>query len=123
MNMEDMFRKGGYWSADAQLKPIAIENKISGTPNRYDSNIVGHLKGLCTMLSKNPKMRKEVISWALGIVGVSVGVGVIIGRISKKNDLDKLSDKEISEIANKIADAINEQNKSTDHHEDRDQKE
>ena len=68
-------------------------------------------------------MRKEVISWALGIVGVSVGVGVIIGRISKKNDLDKLSDKEISEIANKIADAINEQNKSTDHHEDRDQKE
>ena len=115
-----MFRKGGYWFADTQLKPIAIENKISGTPNPYDSNIVGHLKGLCTMLSKNPKMRKEVISWALGIVGVSVGVGVIVGRISKKNDLYKLSDKEISEIANKIADAINEQHKTNDHHEDED---
>lgn len=95
----------------------------AGTPNSYDSRIPAWIKGLGTMLKKNPKMANIVFVAAVGVSGALVLTGFVIGRKTIKIDLDKLSDKEISEIARKIADAIDEQNKSTDHHEDGDQKE
>lgn len=105
------------------LKTIAVNNIDSGTPNRYDFRIPAWIKALGTMLKKNPKMANVVFATTAGISGALVITGFIIGRKTAKPDLDKLSDKEIYEIAEKIVEEIDKHTKTTDHHEDGDQKE
>lgn len=83
----------------------------AGTPNSYDSRIPAWIKGLGTMLKKNPKMANIVFVTTIGVSGALVLTGFIIGRKTVKIDLEKLSDKEIAEIKEKLADEIDKENK------------
>lgn len=93
------------------LKNYAIATNNAGTPNSYDFRIPAWIKGLGTMLKKNPKMANIVFVTTVVVSGALVLTGFIIGRKTVKIDLEKLSDKEIAEIKGKLADEIDKENK------------
>ena len=93
------------------FKNRAVAANNVGTPNAYDFRIPAWIKGLGTMLKKNPKMANIVFVTTVGVSGALVLTGFIIGRKTVKIDLEKLSDKEIAEIKEKLADEIDKENK------------
>lgn len=93
------------------VKNCAAATNNVGIPNSYDSRIPAWIKGLGTMLKKNPKMANIVFVTTVGVSGALVLTGFIIGRKTVKIDLEKLSDKEIAEIKEKLADEIDKENK------------
>ena len=93
------------------FKNCAVATNNAGTLNSYDSRIPAWIKGLGTMLKKNPKMANIVFVTTVGVSGALVLTGFIIGRKTVKIDLEKLSDKEIAEIKEKLADEIDKENK------------
>lgn len=93
------------------VKNCATATNNAGTPNSYDFRIPAWIKGLGTMLKKNPKMANIVFAVTIGASGALVLTGFIIGRKTVKIDLEKLSDKKIAEIKEKLADEIDKENK------------
>ena len=83
------------------LKNYAVATNNIGAMNSYDFRIPAWVKGLGTMLKKDPKMANAVFVTIVGVSGALVLTGFIIGRKTVKIDLEKLSDKEIAEIKEK----------------------